>query len=196
MHGASVSRAPQPIIRRRNDFAVVRADYAVAVRRLPLVLMLLLLAGCGSSKQSATTTAAAPAERPSPTSAVDGTVLYQGGDWAVVTSGNDAVALRFRNGAWHPDRTKTVKISFLGPDSPAPARPQVAAELRAPTKLAESALWVDGVELLEKGGGLTPTRGTIYGAPSADLAPGEHLAVAYARTATTDTGVPRVFVVR
>ena len=142
------------------------------MRRLPLVLMLLLLAGCGSSKHAATTTAPAPAERPSPTSAVDGTVLYEGGDWAVVTSGNDAVALRFRNGAWHPDRTRTVKISFLGPDSPAPAQPQVAAELRAPTKLAESALWVDGVELLEKGGGLSPTHGTIYGAPNGALAAG------------------------
>ena len=177
-------------------FALGRADYAVAVRRLPLVLTLLLLAGCGSSKHAATTTAHAPAERPSPTSAVDGTVLYEGGDWAVVTSGNNAVALRFRNGAWHPDRTRTVKISFLGPDSPAPAQPQVAAELRAPTKLAESALWVDGVELLEKGGGLQPTHGTIYGAPNAELAPGEHVAVAYARTATAASAVTRVFVVR
>jgi hypothetical protein len=196
MHAASVSRAPRRVILPRNDFALVRADYAVAVRRLPLALTLLLLAGCGSSKHAATTTAPAPAERPAPTSAVDGTVLYEGGDWAVVTSGNNAVALRFRNGAWHPDRTRTVKIAFLGPDSPAPAQPQVAAELRAPTKLAESALWVDGVELLEKGGGLEPTKGTIYGAPNAELAPGEHVAVAYARTATAATAVTRVFVVR
>ena len=167
------------------------------MRRLPIVLTLLLLAGCGSSQHAASTTAPAPpAERPSPVSAVDGTVLYEGGDWAVVTSGKDAVALRFRNGAWHPDRTRTVEISFLGPDSPAPAQPQVAAELRAPTKLAESALWVDGVELLEKGGGLQPTHGTIYGAPNAELAPGEHVAVAYARTATAASAVTRVFVVR
>jgi len=165
------------------------------MRRLPIVLLLVVLAGCGSSKRSAPTTTA-QAERPSPASAVEGTVLYEGGDWAVVTSGNEAVALRFRNGAWHPDRTKTVKVTFLGPDSPAPPLPQVAAELRAPTKLAESALWVDGVELLEKGGGLTPTRGTIYGAPSAALAPGEHVAVAYGRTATAGTAVARVFVVR
>ena len=159
--------------------------------------MLLLVAGCGSSQHAATTTAPpAPAERPSPTSALDGTVLYEGGDWAVVTSGNNAVAQRFRNGAWHPDRTRTVKISFLGPDSPAPAQPQVAAELRAPSKLAESGLWVDGVELLEKGGGLQPTHGTIYGAPNAELAPGEHVAVAYGRTATAATAVTRVFVVR
>jgi hypothetical protein len=166
------------------------------VRRLAFVLMLLLLAGCGSSNEAATTIAQSSDERPPPTSAVEGTVLYEGGDWAVVTSGNSAVALRFRNGAWHPDRTKTVKVTFLGPDSPAPPLPQVAAELRAPTKLAESALWVDGVELLEKGGGLTPRRGTIYGAPSSELAPGEHVAVAYARTATAGTAVARVFVVR
>ena len=136
-------------------FAIVRADYSVAVRRLPLVLTRPAARRLRLLEARRDDHGAAPAERPSPTSAVDGTVLYEGGDWAVVTSGNDAVALRFRNGAWHPDRTRTVKISFLGPDSPAPAQPQVAAELRAPTKLAESALWVDGVELLEKGGGLT-----------------------------------------
>ena len=82
------------------------------------------------------------------------------------------------------------------PTARPPPQPQVAAELRAPTKLAESALWVDGVELLEKGGGLQPTHGTIYGAPNAELAPGEHVAVAYARTATAATAVTRVFVVR
>jgi len=162
------------------------------VRRLLIVLTLLLLAGCGSSRESATTTTA-PAERPAPTSAVEGTVLYEGGDWAVVTSGNKAVALRFRNGAWHPDRTGTVEVRFLGPDSPAPPTPQVAAELRAPTKLAESALWVDGVELLEKGGGLTPTKGTIYGAPAAPLAKGRHTAIAYARTGTQAFAVAWTF---
>ena len=167
------------------------------MRRLPIVLTLLVLAGCGSSSEDATTTTtSAPVERPSPTSAVDGTVLYQGGDWAVVTSGNDAVALRFRDGAWHPDRTKAVKVTFLGPDSPAPAVPQVAAELRAPARLAESALWVDGVELLEKGGGLTPTRGTIYGAPGAPLAKGTHVAVAYGRTGEHATAVGWSFRVR
>ena len=53
-----------------------------------------------------------------------------------------------------------------------PRTPQVAAALSAGDELAESALWVDGVELLEKGGGLTPTKGTIYGAPAAPLAKG------------------------
>jgi hypothetical protein len=163
---------------------------------LALVALAAGLAGCGSSEGRADPSTTAAAARPSPTSAAPGTVLYEGGDWAVVTSGNTAVALRYRGGAWHPDRTRTVKVEFLGPDSPAPALPQVAAELRAPTKLAESALWVDGVELLEKGGGLTPTRGTIYGAPAAALAPGEHVAVAYARTAVAGTAVAHVFVVR
>jgi len=165
-------------------------------RAFPLLLTLVVLAGCGSSNETSTTTPQPPAERPAPTSAAEGTVLYEGGDWAVVTFGDQAVALRFRNGAWHPDRTNRVKVSFLGPDSPAPPLPQVAAELRAPTRLAESALWVDGVELLEKGGGLAPTHGTIYGAPSAELQPGEHVAVAYARTETAGTAVARVFVVR
>ena len=105
MHAASVRRAPRRIVHPRDDFPdrprglrcrgappPTRPD-APAARRLRLL------------EAADDDHGAAPAERPSPTSAVDGTVLYEGGDWAVVTSGNDAVALRFRNGAWHPDRT-------------------------------------------------------------------------------------------
>jgi len=44
-----------------------------------------------------------------------------------------------------------------------------------------------------KGGGLTPTKGTIYGAPVAPLARGEHLAVAYGRTDATGTAVAWMF---
>jgi hypothetical protein len=44
-------------------------------------------------------------------------------------------------------------------------------------------MWVDGKELVVKGGGLTATKGTIYGAPGAPLTKGTHVAVAYARTA-------------
>ncbi len=78
-------------------------------------------------------------------------------------------------GAWQPDRSGRVKVEILGPRPGATvARPQVAAELSATTQLVESGIWVDGTELLAKGGGLTPTRGTIYGAPSAPLAPGKH----------------------
>lgn len=91
-----------------------------------------------------------------------------------------------------------MKIDILGPKPGATVAPvsQVAAELSAKTGLADSALWVDGHEVLTKGGGLTPTRGTIYGAPNAPLAKGKHQAVAYGRTATTATAVAWSFVVR
>ena len=52
---------------------------------------------------------------------------------------------------------------------------------------------MDGQELLEKGGGLTPKRGTIYGAPAAPLRRGMHTAVAYARTATHGHAVAWTF---
>ena len=60
------------------------------------------------------------------------------------------------------------------------------------TPFVESALWVDGTQLQLQGGG-TPTRGTIYGAPAANLRPGDHVAVGYARTSSTGTAVAWVF---
>ena len=125
-----------------------------------------------------------------------GTTIYRGGDWAVVVDGSKAVALHLAGGEWQPDRTGRVKVQFLGPSSIATPTPQVAAELTGPSKLVESGLWVDGVELVAKGGGLSPKRGTIYGAPSGSLSPGPHVAVAYARTATAATAVARAFKVR
>jgi hypothetical protein len=149
---------------------------------------------CGSmSSDETTTTTAAP---PSPAAAVGGHTLYRGGSWAVVVTGGRAVALRLVGDAWKPDRSGRVKVSFLGPHAKSVAMPQVAATISAKSPLVESALWVDGVELLEKGGGLSPKNGTIYGAPAAALAPGKHLAVAYARTATAATAVARAFTVR
>jgi hypothetical protein len=71
--------------------------------------------------------------------------------------------------------------------------PQVAAELTADRALVESQLWVDGIALLVKGGGLQPTRGTIYGAPASSLRRGKHTAVAYGRTATHATAVAWTF---
>jgi hypothetical protein len=146
-----------------------------------------LLAGCGgSSKNVATTTTPA---RPGP-----GTVLYERGGWAVTVSGSEARAQHLQGATWRTDRSGLVKISILGPHGTATARPQVAVELTAPKPLVESALWVDGTELLEKGGGLTPRRGTIYGAPAEQLAPGRHVAVAYARTAGHATAVAWSFI--
>jgi hypothetical protein len=76
-----------------------------------------------------------------------------------------------------------VKIRILGPEGDVAATPQVAVELSAKKPLIESGMWVDGKELVVKGGGLTATKGTIYGAPGMPLAKGTHTAVAYARTA-------------
>jgi hypothetical protein len=83
-------------------------------------------------------------------------------------------------------------VRILGPEHTATRQPQVAAEISARDDLAETALWVDGKELLVKGGG-TPRKGTIYGTTSAPLAPGSHVAVAYGRTATTGTAVAWTF---
>ena len=152
-------------------------------------MLVAVLAGCGSSERtSGTTTAGVP--KPGP-----GEIVYQGLQWSVVVDQGKAKALRLLNGRWIADTSKAVRISILGPTpkSKAAATPQVAAELFGNAPLVESALFVDGQELLEKGGGLTPERGTIYGAPSAPLTRGTHLAVAYARTATHAAAVAWTF---
>lgn len=142
-----------------------------------LFVLAVIAVGCGSS-------AAKPSEPPTPG---PGQIVYQGTEWAVVIDGGKASAQHLVGDAWQPAQQGTVKISVLGPKPGSKGNastPQVAAALSAGEDLAESALWVDGVELLEKGGGLTPTKGPIYGAPAAPLAKGKHTAIAYARTAT------------
>jgi hypothetical protein len=148
------------------------------VAKLAFLLAVAVIAvGCGSS-------AAKPTESATPG---PGQVVYQGTEWAVVIDGGKATAEHLVGNGWRAAQQGTVKIDVLGPKPGSkgnPATPQVAATLSAGGDLAESALWVDGVELLEKGGGLSPTKGTIYGAPAAPLAKGRHTAIAYARTAT------------
>jgi hypothetical protein len=158
------------------------------VRRLIVLSTVLVVAGCGSTKSAAppsTTTATVP----SPVSVLPGgQALYDGGNWAVVLRGRDAVAAHLLRGRWHTDRSRRVQIAILGPDpgSRAPSLPQIAAQLTAPAPMIESGLWVDGKELLVKGGG-SPTRATIYGAPAKPLLAGTHVAVAYGRTNSTGT---------
>ena len=123
-------------------------------------------------------------------------MLYQSGDWAVVVSGGTARALHLSGGKWRPDTSGLVKVSILGPHASLRPHRRSPPSSAAHAPLVESALWVDGTELLEKGGGLTPTRGTIYGAPNAPLAKGKHVAVAYARTAGHGTAVAWSFRVR
>jgi hypothetical protein len=164
-----------------------------AVRWFALAALVAVLAGCGGSSEAVVTTTATttPTPKPGP-----GQVLYQSGSWAVVVDGGTARALQLSGGTWRPDTSGLVKVTVLGPHGVAAATPQVAAELSAKAPLVESALWVDGTELQEKGGGLTPTRGTIYGAPSVPLAAGRHEAVAYARTANHGTAVAWSFRVK
>jgi hypothetical protein len=158
---------------------------------LLLLTITLALAGCGGSSHRAPTvsTSAGPAAAVGP----GAKTLYQGSaGWAVVQQGSHAVALRLVNGTWRPDRSGAVHIRILGPVRSAARQPQVAAEISAKSDLAETALWVDGKELLEKGGG-TSLKGTIYGTTSAPLDPGKHVAVAYGRTATSATAVAWTF---
>jgi hypothetical protein len=158
------------------------------MRRGLFLFPVLLLAACGGGNQAATTTTTAAVPKPGP-----GQILYSNAPWAVVVDGDKATALRLVDNEWKPDTSGKVKITVLGPKGTAKPTPQVAAELSAKKPLVESALWVDGVELLEKGGGLTPTKGTIYGAPSTPLAKGKHVAVAYARTADHASAVAWTF---
>ncbi len=139
------------------------------------VVAVLLLAGCGGKKEL---------------------TLYSSDGWTVVLHGHTAQLLHYVNGKWVVDRSHTVKIEILGPTpgKVAPNPPQVAIAMHSKTPLVESALWVDDLHLLEKGGG-SPTNGTIYGAPANPLTSGTHVAVGYARTATGGTAVAWVFLV-
>ena len=179
------------------------------MKRLVPLLAVALLAACGggSKPQPAGTTAPAG---PDPAAAMEALIGlqpkleglvrtdFQGSSWAVVQSSAgtkaNAVAFELVRGKWQADQTGKVKITILGPQpgSHADALPQVAIGITAPEAFVESGLWVDGRELLEKGGG-SATKGTIYGAPATRLAPGRHVAVGYARTATSGTAIAWVF---
>jgi hypothetical protein len=149
----------------------------------------LLVAGCGGGGSKAKTLGSEPA------------VIYSSADWQVVLAqhGSRPVAqvLHRVNDKAVVDRSHAVKLEILGPkpgEKSTANPPQVAIAMHSKTPLVESALWVDGNELVEKGGG-TPTNGTIYGAPL-KLSPGKHTAVGYARTADTGSAVAWTFSVR
>lgn len=174
------------------------------MRRRPVVFPLAVpllaavcLAGCGGgSHQAAETTATAAEPSPSGVLGPGGRTLYQSGDWGVVVRGATAAAARLVAGRWRVDRSGGVKVTVLGTGGPVARTPQVAAELQARAPLVDTGLWLDGTALLAKGGGLSPKRQTIYGAPTKPLRPGRHVAVAYGRTATTGTAVAWTLVVR
>ncbi len=179
------------------------------MRRVVALLGAGLLAGCGGGSKSqpaGTTVAAGPDVAAAMRALIKtqpklaGTVrtLFQGTSWAVVqtNAGGKASAVAFHlvNGQWRPDQSGKVKVDILGPQpgAHAPLTPQIAIGVTAPGPFVESGLWIDGTEVSEKGGG-SATRGTIYGAAAAEMKPGEHVAVGYARTATSGTAVAWVF---
>jgi hypothetical protein len=155
------------------------------VRALLPIAVAVVLAGCGSSKSATTTTSTGP---PGP-----GTTLYAGGDWAVVLDGDKATAFHRVAGSWKPDTSGAVKVRILAPEGKVAPTPQMAVELSAGKPLIESGMWADRQEILVKGGGLTSTKGTIYGAPATPFTKGTHVAVAYARTAQHATAVAWTF---
>jgi hypothetical protein len=176
-----------------------------------VVLAAVALAGCGgASKPAADTSAQAAVRASTPAAAMRALIeanpelagrvrtLYVSSSWSVVEStarrAAHAVVFHLVRGRWLPDRSGQVRIDILGPQpgATAPILPQVAIQFTARTPFVESALWVDGTQLQLQGGG-TPTRGTIYGAPAANLRPGDHVAVGYARTSSTGTAVAWVF---
>jgi hypothetical protein len=165
------------------------------MRRLIFLLPLVVItAGCGGKNTPPATTSSS---QPSPAGVLGAgsQVLYNGGEWAVVTHGSRVAVTHLVGGSWSLESKSNVKISILGPLGKVAAIPQVAAELKAPSALVEDGLWVDGKELLEKGGGLHANDQTIYGAPDTKLAKGVHAAIAYGRTASSGTAVRWTFTV-
>ncbi|HEY4347504.1 MAG TPA: hypothetical protein VGM80_07935 [Gaiellaceae bacterium] len=176
------------------------------MRRVGLLLATAALAGCGGGSKPVPTTPAAPdpaaamraliSQQPSLAGIVR--TLAQGSSWSIVESISSgsahAVAFRLVKGAWVADQSGRVKIEILGPapEAHAPILPQIAIEFKSTKPFTQSALWIDGTELQEKGGG-SPTEGTIYGAPAHDLKPGPHVAVGFASTATAGTAVAWIF---
>lgn len=183
------------------------------MRRFVPLLALAVLAGCGGgSKRATTTSTSTPATQTVPDPglamkalartdpALRGEVrtLFQSATWAVVESQRKksaaAVAFRLAGGKWVADRSGKVKLQVLGPQagSTTTAKPHVELKFLTPAASVESALWIDGNELVERAGG-TPTSGTIVGSPLHPLAPGEHVAVGYARTRVHGAAVAWVF---
>lgn len=183
------------------------------MRRLSLLALVALLAGCGGSDTASVTTTPrvahvgeTPAEamaalaRHEPALAGRLRTLFIGSGWSVVQAsrpdGASAVAFHLVAGRWHADETHRVSIQILGPNPGEHVSriPQVAIEIGSKKPFVEAAIWVDGTQLSENGGG-SSTEGTIYGAPAHALKPGIHIAVGYARTALSGAAVAWVFVV-
>jgi hypothetical protein len=92
-----------------------------------------------------------------------------------------AFVLHYANGRWRRLPTGKVNVRILGPDAGSTSASrvlQVAAEVSAPTKIAQAGLWVDNGAIAGQPVGSTK-KFTMYG-PTRHLAPGVHTAAAFA----------------
>jgi hypothetical protein len=171
------------------------------VRRFAVVpLLAVALAGCGGSGRAtpADTVRDAVGEARTFPDGADVSVRDMGGGYWVAwgVDGDTAAAAVVRNG--EVLRTSAVRVRPLGPDpgETVGTIPQVAAEITATSSVLDPVLLVDGEPLAGKGGGLSPKRITIYGAPEQELDPGQHVVVAYARAGNAATAKAWTFTVR
>jgi hypothetical protein len=162
------------------------------MRPVLILAVAALLAGCGGSGSPA---------KPELPGAPAGLEVQQrdlGGGWgaAWASAGTKAYAAALQDGKVVAG--SAVKLRPLGPDQGERTGtiPQVAAELSAPKALVDYALLLDGEPLDVRGGGLTPEKISIYGAPAAPLDPGRHVVVAFARTDDAANAVAWTFTVR
>ena len=141
-----------------------------AVRWLALASVAAVLAGCGGSSKAVVDDGGAPRRQPGPgTSALPGRRL---GGRPRRRHGARAAPGRRQLAAGHERARSRSRSSGRSGTAAADRRRSPPSSSRR-RRSSSRRLWVDGTELLEKGGGLTPTRGTIYGAPSAPLAHGQ-----------------------
>ena len=178
------------------------------MRRAVLVLAVLALAGCGGSKHAATTSTGAATASGPPAAELrrllgtsTATVRAAGGRWWVawaVVGGRARTGVLERGpGGWRSVAGAAIGWTPLGPQpgGHAAAVPQVAVEIKAPSPIVDTALWVDGRPIDTRGGGLTTKLITIYGAPAAPLGTGRHVVVAFARAGTTASAAAWLFTV-
>jgi hypothetical protein len=166
-------------------------------RALPLI-GLLVLAGCGGSKQVDPADAVrAAAGNAFPAGVSVRTRDVGSGSWvAWATAGAKAYAAVVRDGEVVHGGGVTLRPLGPAPGGRGAPIPQVAVEVEAPRAILDTSLLLDGAPLDTKGGGLTPQKISIYGAPAGALAAGRHVVVAYARAGEAAAATAWTFTVR
>jgi hypothetical protein len=149
-------------------------------RAVPLLLLVVVLAGCGGGSDT--------------TAGFDSHDL--GGGWEVLWKPDGSRALVQRDG--DEVARDGIALRVLGPDRGETTGkiPQIAAEISATAAIADYTLLLDGTPLDVKGGGVSPRRITVYGAPASSLSSGRHVVVAAARAGDSAAATAWTFSVR